>query len=211
MPAMRFNRTMDASTQATSDHEDHAKSGDSSPSLKRQVTGQPMWMKLVLGLCFLLLVGGAILYFTAEKPIPAGSNSLDSGSNMRGASLNPAAFGTENSPPAEPSSAAEWSPIMLRLGFSFFAGFAMGYALRTFFKLVLIVAGVLILILMGMSAVETEKGQLLVMNWDAMGTLFDTFVSRLGQEAGNIKEFITGSLPTAALATVGLYAGWRKR
>lgn len=97
------------------------------------------------------------------------------------------------------------SPVFLKLGFSFFVGFAVGYAFRAFVKLALIFVGLQLLALFGLSYVEW-----VTVNWEVMGSAWDGFAERVASEVQTFKSFLTGSLPQASLGATGLYAGFRK-
>ena len=103
------------------------------------------------------------------------------------------------------SDGENWAPVFLRFGFSFFVGFALGAAVRTVFRLVLLFVGLFAALLFGFS----ELGFVEV-HWDTMGAAFDGFVAKLGDEASSLRGFFTGGLPSAGLAMLGLYAGFRR-
>lgn len=99
----------------------------------------------------------------------------------------------------------DMSPAFLKLGFSFFAAFAAGLAMRSFLRLALIFVGLQVLALVGLSQLEW-----VTVNWEAMSGAFDQFVAKVQKEAGSLQTLLTGSLPQAGLATLGLYAGLKR-
>ena len=66
----------------------------------------------------------------------------------------------------------------------------------------MIFVGVLILALMGMSHLEW-----VTVTWTAISGAFDQFTTKVQNETGSFQTFITGSLPQAGLAAMGLFAG----
>ncbi|MBK8978626.1 MAG: hypothetical protein IPM29_22240 [Planctomycetes bacterium] len=140
----------------------------------------------------------------------AGGHREAAGLQASGSSLVPGGTGTGAGGGTDPSAAAasgqDLSPVFLGLGFSFFVGFAIGYAFRAVLKLALIFVGLQFIVLYllnhaGWVTIDTS----------AMATSWDTFVSRAGSDLESFKAFITGSLPKASLGTLGLYTGFKRR
>lgn len=195
--------------------DEHADAADPSTrpsadrSARQRFGAMPRWKKLlligagalvVLGLALLPFDGGAATTATGADggAPPAGAASLVGGGGPGGTTGEPGDAG-------ESAGAGNLSPAFLRLGFGFFVGFAIGYALRSFLKLVLVFVGIQLIALFGLSYVEW-----VTVNWAAMNAFFDGFVERVQQEAGAFQTFVTGSLPTAGLASLGLYTGFRR-
>ncbi len=101
---------------------------------------------------------------------------------------------------------AEWSPVIFRLGFSFFVGFVIAYALRTFLKIALLAAGVLILALFGL-----QYAGLIDVNWGAIEGRYDGIIAWLKDQSGDMTQFIQGYLPSTASAALGFVVGWRRK
>jgi len=99
-----------------------------------------------------------------------------------------------------------WSPVVFRMGFSFFVGFCIAYALRTFVKVSIIAIGMMLLVLFGL-----QYAGIVEVNWLVMEDRYDTLVAWLQSETSSFTGFVTGYLPSAALATFGLVVGFRKR
>lgn len=110
--------------------------------------------------------------------------------------------------PAQTQDAAtsQWYPQMFRLGFSFFVGFCIAYALRVFFKLAAFGAGMVLLLLFGL-----QYAGIISVDWSAMGGHYDTLIRWLGAQVGSMRAFITGYLPSTATASAGLIMGFRQR
>ena len=90
------------------------------------------------------------------------------------------------------------------MGFSFFVAFAVGYAARKFLKVLLLVCGfVFALLFLG------QYSEVLVVNWTKMDAWWNGFQANAGQQFQSMKAFITGSLPAAGLAALGLFAGFK--
>lgn len=106
---------------------------------------------------------------------------------------------------AEPG-AAGWSPFFLKGGFSFFVAFCVGYATRMWLKLSAIFLGTFFLgvfILSYFGALDVD--------WTTIEGWWNAAVARIEAEAVDFKTFITGSLPQAGAAGMGLIAGFRGR
>lgn len=100
---------------------------------------------------------------------------------------------------------ALWPAAMFRLGFGFFAGFCMGYALRTFFRISFVAIGLLLLMLFGL-----QYAGLIDVDWSAMESVFDNTVAWLRTNLSGFREFVTGQLPSTAAAIGGVFIGFKK-
>ena len=191
---------------------DPAREGESARAFR---WGQPpRWSKILLAVAAVMMLVGAGLELSggdgdAGSRGSAGVETVDGGAPPN----TLVAGGGESDPgtatvgePAEGEAQGSLSPFFLKGGFGFFLGFAMGYALRAFFKLALLVCGVFAL---GLTALAYTG--LVEIDWTTMGGYFDAFVERVRAEAGDFRTFLTGSLPSAGMAALGLVAGFRRR
>ena len=96
--------------------------------------------------------------------------------------------------------------MAFRLGFSFFAGFCIAYALRAFLKLTLLAIGLVLLLLLGL-----QYAGVIEVDFSAMGEHYDTAVGWLRTQVTSFHQFVTGYLPSSATAGLGLFAGFRRR
>jgi uncharacterized membrane protein (Fun14 family) len=99
-----------------------------------------------------------------------------------------------------------WSPAIFRMGFSFFVGFAMAYALRSFAKVTLVAAGVFFLLLFGM-----QYAGLVEVKWTAMADRYDSIQTWLRAQVAGFQAFVTGYLPSAGAALAGLGLGFIRK
>lgn len=109
-------------------------------------------------------------------------------------------------PGAEESAIGRWSPTLIQGGFAFFAAFCAGLALRTFAKITLIVVGLVILSISGLSQAE-----LVEVHWERIATQFDSITGMLRSEAGSVQSFLRGSLPAGVMGSLGLITGLKRR
>lgn len=100
----------------------------------------------------------------------------------------------------------EWSGPALQLGFSFVAGFSIGYALAFFLKLTLAFVGGLLAVLFGLQYVG-----LVEVNWLGIEAYYDSATAWLRPHAGSFREFIVRNGPSAGMAGLGLMLGLRKK
>ena len=100
----------------------------------------------------------------------------------------------------------EWSGPIMRLGFSFVAGFSLGYALAFFLKLTLVIVGGLLLVLFGL-----QYASLVEVNWPGIQTYYEAFVAWVQPRAGGFREFVISNVPAAGMAGLGLLLGLKKR
>ena len=100
----------------------------------------------------------------------------------------------------------EWSGPLMQLGFSFVAGFSLGYALAFFLKLTLVIVGGLLLALFGLQYVS-----LVEVNWPGIQAYYEAFVAWMQPRAGSFREFVISNIPAAGMAGLGLLLGLRKK
>lgn len=99
----------------------------------------------------------------------------------------------------------DWSPLAFKLGFGFFVGFCIGVALRGFFKISLAALGVLFLVLFGMQYAGYE-----VVNWAEFERIYHQGLDWLKTQTQSFQGFVTGQLPSAGTAILGLFVGFKK-
>jgi uncharacterized membrane protein (Fun14 family) len=99
-----------------------------------------------------------------------------------------------------------WSALLFTLGFSFFVGFSLGYAVRTFFRFTIVGIGMMLFMLFGL-----EHAGLIEVHWSAFEGRFDSITQWIGQQTGGFKAFVTGQLPSAGTALAGLFIGWTRK
>lgn len=139
-----------------------------------------------------------------EAPLLAPEQGLVPVDPPAGPSAAPPA--AEEAPPAEEGLMDRISPAVFRLGFSFLVGFAIAYALRTFVRISLVAAGLLVLALFGL-----QYFGVIDVNWTAMEGHFDRARDWLAANTRTFGDFVTGQLPSAGSAVAGFVVGVRKR
>lgn len=115
-------------------------------------------------------------------------------------------LGDGSSPEPEPEAAPLWAPLLAKGGLSFFVAFCIGYALRTFIKGTMLVFGVVALAIFGLQ----KAGIVGAIDWEVAQGYWDDLTAGIGRQFESLKTFVTGSLPSAASAGVGLVAGFRR-
>ena len=166
----------------------------------------PLWKKILLSIAGVFVAGGLALvpFESGEREQLATSQSLGQG-EVLGDPLDATRKSGDGDPQTLSEAEPRVSPALLKMGFSFFAAFAVGLAFRSFVKLALIFVGLQLLGLFGLSYVEWVS-----VNWEAMSTAFDRFVANVEHESQSFQTFITGSLPQAGLAMLGLVTGFTR-
>lgn len=111
-----------------------------------------------------------------------------------------------------PAEAAEgevtdpWSPAIFRMGFGFFVGFSIAYALKAFAKVTIVSAGIFFLLLLGL-----QYAGLVEVKWTAMADRYDTLQEWLKAQLGGFQAFVTGYVPSAGAALAGLGLGFMRK
>lgn len=172
----------------------------------------------------MLLAGGAMSFTDGPGPtaaegggLPAGSSALTGGAPAGGAAASSLGPGGISLPggedPGTPQSSANglddvpWSRALVTFGFSFFVGFAIGYAARAFLRISLVFLGVF---LVGLFLFLLHSKGWVQIEWNAMEASFNAAMNTLGDEFSRFRNFITGSLPQTGMAGLGLWTGFRK-
>jgi uncharacterized membrane protein (Fun14 family) len=158
----------------------------------------PRWKKVMFGVAGSLVAAGLVFSFVETGPSPGASADTRISDLSQGF--------VPGGPSSQPQDQAEpWSQGFFRLGFSWFAGFCIGFALRKFFSIVLFGCGVGFLMLFGL-----QQAEIVVVDWQAMDRSFQALAQRLQSDFSRFQTIVTGSLPAAGLGTLGLYAGVRR-
>ncbi|MFK7960445.1 MAG: FUN14 domain-containing protein [Phycisphaerales bacterium] len=98
-----------------------------------------------------------------------------------------------------------YSPAIFRTGFSFFVGFAIAFAVRSFVKISIAAIGFVGLALFGL-----QYAGLIDVQWDAIASRWDDIGAWLRPQLESFHTFITGALPSATAASAGLFTGFKK-
>lgn len=195
----------------------------------RKIEPIARWKKVLLGVSVVLMLAGAALRgYAYVRPAggesPAAETSPQASSH--GQAVAPGARGflpgspridaptSESGQPSAEQSAVErqltelevWSPVMMRLGFSFFAAFCIAYALRIFFKVSVLVFGMAMLLLMGL-----QYTGLVQVDWSAIDGRYQSAATWLADQFGSFRQFVTGQLPSASAAAAGLFSGFKRK
>ncbi len=114
--------------------------------------------------------------------------------------------GNTGNPPAEADSGLQgYAPFFVKGGFSFLIAFCVGLALRIFFKGTALVVGAIALALFGLQQVGWVS-----VDWQAMSNWWDQISGKVLAKTEGFKGFMTGNLPSAGLASLGLFTGFKK-
>ena len=109
----------------------------------------------------------------------------------------------------EPQQAIEtgnWVALVAYMGFSFFAGFTIGYALRTFLKFIFFICGAIFILLFLL-----QYNEIVHINWTVFEGLYDKLIAWISPRLGGLQSFITTNLSSAAMAGLGLYLGLKRK
>ena len=99
-----------------------------------------------------------------------------------------------------------WVALFTYMGFSFFAGFVIGYATRTFLKIVFFLSGTVLILLFVLQYMG-----LIDVKWEAFENVYNGLIAWVSPHLGGLKSFITSNLSSAAMASLGLYWGFRRK
>jgi uncharacterized membrane protein (Fun14 family) len=117
--------------------------------------------------------------------------------------------------PAEPDAAdsrdesfglRDVSPFLVKGGFGLFIGFAIGFAMRAFLRLAVLIIGFYFLVL----AIMAYAGWIEI-HWSLMEDQFSHLLSSLRGQFDSFKAFLTGAIPASTLTAVGFAVGLRRK
>lgn len=147
---------------------------------------------------------------TAADPSSGGATSAGSDAEPTGFTAAGTGDGTtvigDGPAPPELETAPLWAPLLAKGGLSFFLAFCVGYALRTFIKGTMLVIGMIALAIFGLQ----KAGIVGEINWAVAQGYWHELTAGVGRQLESLKAFITGSLPSAGSAGLGLVTGFRR-
>ncbi|GAB4136167.1 MAG: hypothetical protein Fur0037_00540 [Planctomycetota bacterium] len=172
--------------------ESGSESGRGSP--REWLSSIPRWQWILLGAAVSAMAIGGVWMLVQQNPAP--SVPPEGGSSLLPGGAPPAA-----GPAPEPAARG-----VFRLGFSFVAGFCLGAFLRATLRVAAIAFGFWLLATFLLSFYG-----LVEVHWARIDELWSRFWSGVGDEWTDFQRFVTGSLPAAGLAVLGLALGLRRR
>ena len=182
------------------DNQEHP--GEAAPASETTTT-TPGWRlgrltKVLLAASVALMLTGLVVGALGDGAAPDAERRVATAKP-----LQPGASAKQVTDEQEPIS--KWAGPLFRLGFSFVVGFCVAYALRAVFKLAVIFIGLIVLALFGL-----QYAGAVTIDWGAIGGHYDSVADWLAAQAGSFQRFVTGYLPSAGTAAVGLVAGFRR-
>lgn len=99
-----------------------------------------------------------------------------------------------------------WGPSIFRTGFSFFAGFSIGMALRFVLRTTLVAAGMALMLLLGL-----EYAGIIDVRWNLLAQHHGSAAAWASAQFSSLRTLLTGAVPSVAAALAGLAMGLRSR
>ena len=99
-----------------------------------------------------------------------------------------------------------YGPSIFRFGFAFFVGFAIAHALRAAFRLVIILAGVVLLLLIGL-----QMGGIITIHWDVLQGFYTSASGWLSSQTQSVSAFVRGAIPASGTTLAGFGMGLYKK
>ncbi len=168
----------------------------------REIFGQnPPWMARSVWLAALLIIVGAIFWLKGATQTTAPVLSPHAGAvGFAQTSTGSGQAGDEQ------RSSESHAPLVFRFGISYLAGYFLGWASRRFLRATMIISGGIILLL-----VLAKKLGWVDLDWSAIEGHARHTLTWAHRETGAVRHFVTGYLPSAGMAGVGVFLGFRRR
>ncbi len=139
----------------------------------------------------------------AGTAVPAGGTSFLPGDSP---STRTGTGGTGVNQPAVAEDDSMWSPLLIKGGGGFLMGFCIGFALRKFLRMSMVVVGI---VLVGLFAFQYLG--VINVNWAAIQEQIEVAGARLKTQFDSFQTFIAGVLPAGGLGAFGLFTGFKRR
>ncbi len=161
---------------------------------------RPLWQaKTVWIAVALMLLGGGI--WIKERTSARSPSTPAPASGAQFSNSTPTGM-----PTARTQSGESAAPATFRFGASYLGGFLLGWTLRRFLKWTLLFSGAaFVLVFLG------RKFGWFEVDWATVEGHLRHSLAWLRGEAGAFRQFITGYLPSAGGAAVGVFLGFRRR
>jgi len=166
------------------------------------VVHRPPWKAKTVWLAALLVLVGGVLWVkdTVQKPAPSAPGTAPGMTSF--ADPEPGSNARQD----KPAGLKPTSPATFRFGVSYVGGFFLGWAFRRFIKMTLLLSGAVIL-LIGLG----KKLGWIELDWASIEAHVRESLAWLQGEAGTIKQFLTGYLPSVGAAATGIFLGFLRK
>jgi uncharacterized membrane protein (Fun14 family) len=164
------------------------------------------WKIALFGFAGLLLVVGVVLTLSGHGSKGKSSSGGGSGGgNVFTTNFDGTTTSTGGGDATAGDGGIDWATALTKGGISFFAAFCLAYAFRSFLKLAIVFIGVLAAVMFLFSYFGWIE-----VHWDLIDSTFKSGAGKLGGQLSSVESFVTGSLPSAGLASAGLFTGFKK-
>lgn len=157
----------------------------------------PPWQAKSLWLAAGITVLGLVLWITTPAAAPPPPTLPDTGTPLAQASGEAVASSVHS---------VQGTPALFRFGLSYIGGFFLGYGLKRFLKVTLVVSAMVVGVLLLLSHTGV-----IGLDWNSMQEQVQSSFGWLTGQAEALKDFLSGYLPSAGAAGVGLFLGLRWR
>ncbi len=157
-------------------------------------SGNPPWQAKTLWVAAGLTLLGLVLWVAIPKSSapPSSSNGQSTIAQASGEAV------------ATRVHSLQGSPALFRFGLSYIAGFFLGYGLRRFLKVTMVVS-----VLVVGAVIVVQKLGWMHLDWGSIQSHLEESFAWLRGQAESLKVLIMGYVPSAAAAGVGLLLGAR--
>ena len=187
-------------------HDDHRKSSRDQDNREQRTRPRP-WNLWSVRLAILLTALGLGLWiYSAATASSREDSTRRSGDSSLAAGMAASSDGESGEKDSSGGRAIDSAaPATFRLGASFLGGFALAFLMKKFIKTTVIILG-----LAAVAFFLLRRQGVVTLPWDQIEENVSEGASWLQAQAGSIKDFLTGYLPSTGAAVFGGFVGFRK-
>jgi uncharacterized membrane protein (Fun14 family) len=191
--------------RSMTDHDPRA--SESAASLDPRSLGRgarSLWRSWQVWLALVLTALGAGLWM--QRSFAASTPAVTApATGERAPSLTDAGTGATGAASAPDAGPAPGAPMPFRLGLGFIGGCAIGWALRTFLRITLVIAT-----LVGAAIALLRWSGLVELDWGSVEQSVDAGLQQARAAAEAAESTLMRIIPSGLAATYGMWIGWRR-
>lgn len=187
---------------------------DSAPSIPAKTPTRSPLRSTTFRIMLTAMLVGAVMWIYAAATSPGSESPATTSVNPQSLKvvpqgLAPITHAADSEPEESPADRArrlidDSAPALFRFGLSFVAAFFLGWMLKKFIKLTILVAGAL-----AVGVIALQRAGVIGIEGDQIREEAERSFTWMRGQAGALRDLATGYLPTGFAAAFGGYKGFR--